>query len=240
MQINLRDVPFYYLNTDARTDRREHFERQLRGFKTERVNGTPSELLGDRKNLPFVMAPLGHAKVIERAVRGMGKTFQPFVLCEDDIAWTKPPGDGPVIVTAPDHADALYLGISRAACLSDANDYCYEIVRERSADFPHLQRIYNMLTAHAVLFLTFRHVLAYGQAMIESCAAQLPCDTISCKLFVHHEVFALGEPLFYQAGAVGGNEWETKIAWTDDGTVTSFFEPKQFYSVHPWSTLVFE
>lgn len=239
VQIDLRDVPFYYLNTDARVDRREHFEQQLRGFTHTRVDGTPSPLLGARRNTPFVLAPLGHAKVLERAVCGMGSTFKPFVLCEDDIAWRSPPADGPVVISAPDNADAVYLGISRAGCRPDANDYHYEILRKRCAEYPHLQRVYNMLTAHAVLFLSFRHVLAYGQAMIESCTGGLPCDTISCKLFVQHEVFAYGEPLFYQAGVVGGQEWETNIAWTDDGTVEDQDEAKRYYSVHPWSTLVF-
>jgi len=237
MQIDLRDVPFYYLNTDARPDRREHTLQQLCGFIHERVDGTPDPRLGVRKNRPFVLAPLGHAKVIERAVRGMGTTFKPFVLCEDDIAWTKPPSEGPVIVTAPDHADAVYLGISRAACRSDANSYCYDIVRERSAEFPHLQRIYNMLTAHAVLFLTFRHVLAYAQAMIESCASATPCDCISSRLLARHEVFAYGEPLFYQAEIVGGQEWETRIAWTDGGTVTDRLAAQRYHTVHPWTIM---
>lgn len=237
MQIDLRDVPFYYLNVDARTDRRQHIEQQLRGFIHARVDGTPDPRLGERKNHPFVLAPLGHAKVIERAVRGMGKTFEPFVLCEDDSAWTNLPSDGPVVVTAPDYADAVYLGISRAACRPDANDYCYDIIRERSVDFPHLQRIYNMLTAHAVLFLSFRHVLAYAQAMIESCASSTPCDCISNRLFASHEVFAYGEPLFYQAGAVGGQEWETRIAWTDAGTVMDRSAARSYHTVHPWTTM---
>lgn len=237
MRIDLRNVPFYYLNTDARVDRRAHIERQLQGFTHERVDGTPDSRLGTRKDQPCVLAPLGHAKVIERAVRGMGNTFTPFVLCEDDITWTNPPGSDPVLVIAPDYADAVYLGISRAACRPDANDYCYDIVRERSAGFPHLQRIYNMLTAHAVLFLSFRHVLAYAQAMIESCVSSTPCDCISNRLFARHEVFAYGEPLFFQDSAVGGREWETKIAWTDDGTVTDRRAARSYHNVHPWTTM---
>ncbi len=237
MNIDLRTVPFYYLNTDARADRRQHVERQLRGFVRTRVDGTPDPRLGDRRSAPFVLAPLGHAKVIERAVRYMGKTFEPFVLCEDDITWRTPPTDGPVLVTAPDYADAVYLGISRAACRPEVNDYCYDIIRERATDFPHLQRVYNMLTAHAVLFLTFRHVLAYAQAMIESCASSTPCDCLSSRLFTRHEVFAYGEPLFYQDGTVGGQEWETNIAWTDDGTVTDQLEALNCHGVHPWTVL---
>jgi hypothetical protein len=238
VQINLRDVPFYYLNIDARTDRRQHIEQQLRGFIHERVDGTPDPRLGERKNHPFVLAPLGHAKVIERAVRGMGKTFEPFVLCEDDITWRNGlPKDGPVLVTAPAHADAVYLGISRAACRADAKGYSYEIIRERTADFPHLQRIYNMLSAHAVLFLSFRHVLAYAQSMIESCASCVPCDCLSSQLFTRHEVFAYGEPMFYQDKAVGGQEWETNIAWTDDGTVTDQVEARNCHKAHSWTAM---
>ncbi len=238
MRINLRDVPFYYLNTDARPDRRQHVEKTLQGFTYERVDGTPDPRLGDaRKRQHFAMAPLGHAKVIEHAVRRMGPTFEPFVLCEDDITWTRPPGDRPVVVIAPHDADAVYLGISACAVRNDANDYCYDIIRERSQNYPHLQRIYNMLTAHAVLFLTFKHVLAYAQAMIESCATASPCDCLSSRLMTHHEVFALGEPLFYQDKNVGGQEEPTRIAWTDAGTVKGRPEARNCHNVHPWTVL---
>ena len=188
-----------------------------------------------------VLAPLGHAKVIERAVTRMPSgRFEPFVLMEDDVAWKSSLNlADPLTISFPDNADAVYLGISRAACRPDANDYHYEILRRRCAEYPHLQRVYNMLTAHAVLFLTFRHALAYTRAMIESCATREPCDTLSCKLAVRHEVFAYGEPLVYQAAAVGGQEWETNIAWTDDGTVSDQFDASRYYSVHPWSMLVF-
>ncbi len=236
MVINLRNVPFYYLNTDARLDRRQHVEQQLQGFIHERVDGTPGPRLGDRKRIPFVLAPLGHAKVIEHAVRRMGNVFEPFVLCEDDITWTKPPKENPMLFV-PDDADAVYLGISACAVRNDVNDYCYDIIREQSQDYPHLQRIYNMLTAHAVLFLTFKHVLAYAQAMIESCATAAPCDCLSSRLMAHHEVFALGEPLFYQDKNVGGQEEPTRISWTDAGTVHGRPEARNCHNVHPWTVL---
>jgi len=239
MQIDLRTVPFYWLN--GREHRREHMNTVLQGFRHERVDGTPPKLL-DNPDLR-VLAPLGHAKVIEHAVNRMTPgRFEPFVLMEDDVAWRTSPapaGPDPLTISFPDDADAVYLGISRAACRPDANDYHYEIMRRRCVEYPHLQRVYNMLTAHAVLFLTFRHALAYTRAMIESCSTREPCDTISCKLAVHHEVFALGEPLFYQTSVVGGQEWETRIAWTDDGTVSDQFDARRYYSVHPWSLLVF-
>lgn len=237
MKIDLRDVPFYYLNTDARPDRRQHVEQTLQGFIHERVDGTPSELLGERRRHHFAHAPLGHARVIERAVRRMGQVFEPFVLCEDDISWTKPPEERSAALFVPDDADAIYLGISACAVRHDVNDYCYDIVRERCKEYPHLQRIYNMLTAHAVLFLTFRHTLAYAQAMIESCASSTPCDTISSRLFPHHEVFALGEPWFYQDRRVGGQEEPTRIAWTDAGTIQGRPEARNCHNVHPWTVL---
>lgn len=233
MNIDLRNVPFFYLN--GRPDRRQHVEAQLRGFIHERVDGAPSPLLGDRKDLRL-LAPLGHARLIEHAVRRMGKTFEPFVLLEDDVAWRgAPPVDGPLVISAPDYADAVYLGISACGALADRHDYCHHLLRNRAPGFPHLQRIYNMLTAHAVLFLSFRHTMAYAQAMIESCATGEPCDALSCRLFAKHEVFALGEPLMYQKGELGGQEGPTNIAWPDGG-YTDAWEGRTCHKVHPFST----
>ncbi len=242
MEIDLRDVPFYWLNPDHRRDRREHMQQQLTGFRHERVDGTPSPFLVDSKRRQLVLAPLGHARVIEHAVNRMPPgRFEPFVLCEDDIAWRRAPAAGPVIVNAPDYADAVYLGISACACRADAADYCWHMIRKRSEAFPHLQRVYNMLTAHAVLFLSFRHAMAYAQAMVESCAAEIPCDTLSCRLFAKHEVFAFGEPLFYQAEVVGGQERPTNITWTDAGAgfdLADGLAARTWSKVHPYSTLL--
>lgn len=233
MQLDLRSVPFFYLN--GRADRRQHIEAILRGFIHERVDGTPSPLLGDRKDLRL-LAPLGHARLIEHAVRRMGKTFEPFVLLEDDVDWRGGmPPDGPLTVAFPDYSDAVYLGISACGALADRNDSCYHVLRNRTPGFPHLQRIYNMLSAHAVLFLSFRHTMAYAQAMIESCATGEPCDTLSCRLFAKHEVFALGEPLMYQKAALGGQEAPTNITWTDGGN-SDPYNGRACARVYPFST----
>lgn len=239
-QVNLRNLPFYWLNVDSRPDRALHMQAQLHGFINDRVDGSPSPLLQriDDGRQHFVGAPLGHARVIDYAVRRMGATFEPFVLCEDDIAWTVPPGPEPIVVDYPPDADAIYLGISACGTQPAVHDYHMEIVREQSATHPHLQRVYNMLTAHAVLFLSFRYTMAYFAAMIESCASRQPCDCISTRLSATHQVYALGEPIFYQHGAVGGQETMTKIAWQDKGTPEAASRGRNYNKIHPYSTLL--
>jgi len=244
VQVDLRRVPFYWLNTETRTDRRQHMIEQLRGFIHARVDGSPSPLLqklGDGRD-HFVGAPLGHARVIDYALRCMGNTFTPFVLCEDDIAWSTPPGAGPVTVEFPEHAAAVYLGISACGVRPDVNDYTMDIVREQSSNYPQLQRVYNMLTAHAVLFLSMRYTMAYFAAMIESCATREPCDCISARLMATHQVFALGRPLFYQHGGVGGQEAMTKIAWTDagHGGIGGAERGRMYHQMHPYCTLLID
>ncbi len=242
MQVDLRHIPFFWLNVDARPDRRQHMTDQLRDFVHERVDGSPSPLLQKRcdERDHYVGAPLGHARVIDHAIHRAGDTFEPFVLCEDDIAWSVPPNPGPVIVEFPRGAAAVYLGISACGVRPDANDYTMEIVRARSQEYPRLQRVYNMLTAHAVLFLSLRYAMAYFAAMIESCATREPCDCVSARLMAAHEVYALGEPLFYQHGAVGGQEAMTKIAWTDAGHGGVGRDGREYHQMHPYCTLLRE
>ncbi len=238
MRLDLRDVPVYWLS--GRPARRQHMLDQLRGFRHEPVDGTPSPLLGANPSLRL-LTPLGRAKVIEHAVNRMPRgQFKPFVLLEDDVAWRAGVPHGRVDLSFPDVADAIYLGISECAVHADVNDYCYDILRERSSSHPHLQRIYNMLSPHAVLFLSLRHTLAHAQAMIESCVTGAGCDTLSSRQFAKHEVFALGVPLFYQYAAVGGNEPPTNITWTNDthnGPIDRF-AARTYNRVHPYSTLL--
>src|SRR4051794_14623961 len=155
MRLDLRSVPFYYLNTPAREDRRAHMESRLRGFIHERIEGLAPSDGGDSR---LALGAVGHARGVDHAVRCMTGAFEPFVLLEDDIEWVEAPGET-MPIDVPDHADAVHVGISDCGCRPDVNSNGPHLIRWRSQVHPHLFRVYNMLSAHAVLFLSYRYCI---------------------------------------------------------------------------------
>jgi hypothetical protein len=241
MRLDLRNVPHYYLNTAARTDRRAHMENRLTGFIHERIEGPAPTGAGQSS---LVLGAVGHARVLEYAVRCMAGRFEPFVLLEDDVEWRQPPA-GPVLLEVPDHADAVHLGISECGCRHDENDFGAPVLRWRSLGHPHLHRVYNMLSTHAILFLSYRFCQAYSRAMMEASvlSQHTPTvwDTVANRLSAGYEVYALAEPLLHQFGPVGGQEGATKIVWTDDGAgldPRDRFPGRAYHAIRPCSGLL--
>jgi len=238
MRLDLRSIPFYYLNTPTRADRAAHMENRLRGFIHERIAGLAPTSAGGS---PLVFGAVGHARIVDHAVRCMDGAFEPFVLLEDDVEWFEPPGES-MPIEVPDHADAVHIGISDLGCMADKNSNGREVIRWRSQAHPHLFRVYNMLSAHAVLFLSYRYCVAYSRAMMEACvlSQHVPTvwDTISNRLSASHEVYALARPLLYQLAALGGQEEGTKVAWSGD--VACLDESRRFpgrvYHAVPFSS----
>jgi hypothetical protein len=173
----------------------------------------------------------------------MRGAFEPFILLEDDCSWRSPPHASRLKFDVPADADAVHIGVSNCGVLPDRDDFCMTVLRDQVATHPHLQRVYNMLSAHAVLFLSFRYCLAYAQAMVESCAAYSCCDCVSSRLMPQYNVLALAQPLFFQDSRVGGVEQTTNIVWEDARagfTGDSASSAKTYHQQHPYCVLAGE
>jgi hypothetical protein len=216
MKINLQEVEYYYLNTLDRRDRRDHVESMLDRFGLigHRIEGgTTDPSIKALQNYPLVLGCLGHIKAIDQAL--CSNPFRPFVILEDDVSVTASPG----IIEVPSLTDVVYLGVSNAGCQPDINVYCLDIKRTRSQKYKHLLRVYNMLSTHAILFVSLRYAMAYMRAMMEACILNIylrektSWDTISTRLSTLYNVYALDKPLFYQDASVGGQENVTLVNW---------------------------
>ncbi len=228
MTVNLKDLNWYFLNTDIRTDRRQHMEEILSRYnlKFQRVE---SPKYGNR----YTSGALGMAFMIKLGLSQ--KPFKPFIIMEDDCSWllddSDPNRDPKLEVEVPKDADVLHLGISNAFSLGHLRSCGALPLKKRHPEFKHLFRVYNMFSLHAVLVLTQRYCNAFFEKMVQAARAGFCWDTYSVVLQCQFNIYALERPLLYQDAKYGGQEKDTKVDWSkDQDTIPESFNPEKYYN----------
>ena len=134
MNLDLRKIPAVYINLLQDTGRNNDMKKLCKKCEFETViridaEYTPNSLAG---------CSISH-------YNALNEVDPPFILFEDDcsIKNFKP------IIEVPDDADAVYLGISSWGRMNSHSGPC---VQSESIGFC-MVRIYNMLSAHAILYI---------------------------------------------------------------------------------------
>lgn len=125
----------------------------------------------------------------------------PVLILEDDCditKWYNP------IIEIPDDADAVYLGTSVRGLIDDwkYHDYrTFPIWRNKPTllgDFGQVYKIKNMLSTHAILFVSKRYK-EYCMNLVEYRSIDdLPVDVIYAAGMKDYNIYATKEPFFYQ------------------------------------------
>ncbi len=230
--VKLADLPIYCLTTREREDRHRHIADQLRATMPRMFRG-PTEYRGLRN--PRLCGCIGYASALDRALRDMGRDFRPFLLIEDDVSRM-----GADLFTLPPDADALYLGITSSAMMLDHPRQRQELLAEPTAD-PKILRVLNLLTTHAIVYVSPVFAAAAQRACVEAAMRILaggeePWDCNIARLQPSHRVYALIEPMFYQDMRVGGWEHETRRS-LDRWRKPSAEEARAYFEARPVSGL---
>lgn len=211
MQVDLKTVPYYILTCAGRA---QHVKDTFHALHHTIVAGTtPTDETVPRDYLKtkLICGALGSAKTMLMAISA--QPFVPFVFCEDDVSFTS--WHPTCKITVPTNADGVMLGISKAGLqpntmLDGEPLYGYDI--------PHTDtnRVYNMLSTHAILFLTAAYATAHYGALMEAvthgvCGRERGWDTCTARLQLTYNVYALRAPVLYQNARVGGMEAETLL-----------------------------
>ena len=117
----------------------------------------------------------------------------PFIVLEEDVSLMR---DVPDSVHIPDGADAIYLGASQWG-LKNGKGGLHICVERRNGG---LYRVYNMLAAHAIMYLSRQYVefLIKGiEVFLEIPTNQ---DKMRAETIKYWNVYALATPVFYQTG----------------------------------------
>ena len=189
MNLDLREIPFYYINLDDAVERKTRTENHLKALGIKSVNRIPAI----RHNNGFA----GCARTVSDFLHQIPEG--PFVLIEDDIdvkRWDP-------IIEVPDDADALYLGISGWGRM---NGHSGPFVQWEQVD-DNLLRVYNMLSGHAIVYLSgewvemARRCCHHAGYLIESYY-----DVQIAEVQRFFNIYALDDPYFYQTSSDGNQK----------------------------------
>lgn len=183
MKINLLDIPVFYINMKKDVDKKKHIEKQLKdvGFK----NVTRIDAVEDKKNGKVGLSKSQH--------KALSQIPAPFIILEDDAD----PKQFKSVIEFPDDADAVYLGNSNWGFQSGHAGFYLKY--ERAPGYGNIFRIYNMLSSHAILYLSDEYV-SMCKRTTKYCAEKyaLPMDVPFAMIQRFFNVYALNEPAFIQ------------------------------------------
>jgi hypothetical protein len=165
---------------------------------------------------------LSHLKALRQA-----DPTRPTLVLEDDIAITE---DFAAVLTVPDDADAVYLGVSAygAVEMIDYIGFTGRLLADEASD--GLMRVYNLLAAHATVYLTERYRRAAIEAIVESIVDRdWDPDRGLAMIQADFNVYAVQHPAFYQAAAL---QTPSRAQSQEDATRV-VLEPSRIGAVEP-------
>lgn len=184
MKIKLTDIPAYYINLESQVDRGKQTHELLKNLHFKEIRRAP----GFRHEKHAVGVGLAHQNVLD----SLKKQSNPFIVFEDDIAVTHLDH----IIEVPDDADAIYLGVSKMGVVGDTHKEL--IIADRVDGYDGLYRIYNMLAAHAVLYINQDYVKSLAEETRRYVDLGKPVDIAMAKHMSKGKVYALDRPMFIQ------------------------------------------
>lgn len=143
---------------------------------------------------------------------------EPVFIIEDDLEFIENP---PMIYEIPNDADAVYFGISGGnfnfETQINEGDAKFEIINSKYA------RVLNMLSAHAIVYLSPNYKSFIAQALKETNTAN---DVEICKHQPKFNLIALCKPICWQSATLNNNwnwiEYITKVQINSTGRAIPF------------------
>jgi hypothetical protein len=141
----------------------------------------------------------------------LSATERPLLILEDDIGVSE---SFSAVIEAPADADAIYLGASiyGAADIVDYVGFTGLLAAEPAGE--DFFRVYNLLSTHAILYLSGAFRQAAAESILESLVDRdWEHDKGMVRLQERFVVYALRRPMFFQAAALqpGGGRHQEEV-----------------------------
>lgn len=196
MKININDISVGFINLDEHKDRLHKIESNLKALNFKSVTRIPG--------VKALTGPIGLAKAQQYALESLQL---PFILLEDDAE----PFDFRSEIVVPDDADAVYLGTSNWALQGKKVS---QFLRFSKTKYPGVYRIKNMLSTHAILYISE----AWKAEVISCCVSSqiepyLPIDINIANKQNTFNIYCLDSPMFVQG--IYKNSMSSASDWTN-------------------------
>ena len=187
--LDLREIPAIYINLDTDTERRERMESMLNEFGFKTIIRLPATQNQDR------LAACSHSHF-----NALREVDAPFIVFEDDCVCknTNP------IINIPDDSDAIYLVISSWGRMNGHSGPC--VYYEEVVDFPDVVRAYNMLGAHAILYLSKEYASLCSKISYHFYETSYHQDIGFAEVQKYYNVYSFNDPMFYQTSSNGTDQ----------------------------------
>jgi len=191
-KLNLQDIPVYIINLEQDTDKKEKILSvlTLAGFKN--INWHPG-VVAENKTV-------GVARSHNNLLKKLSNKDLPCLVLEDDVSIF----DLKTTIEIPLDADAYYLGNSSWGLYGGAGKKKISVQKIDDNTY----RIYNMLAAHAIVYLNKDYVRFLDQATSFNVSIKTNQDKARAETMKYWNVYSATRPMFYQNGR---HEAATKI-----------------------------
>lgn len=188
MNLDLRKIPAIYINLQRDNEKNEYMYDMLTELGFENIIRVEATEFPDRH---LAGCSTSH-------FNSLNEVDVPFIIFEDDC---RVKNFEPVI-EVPDDADAVYLGISSWGRM---NSHSGPFVQYEKVD-DKLLRVYNMLGAHAILYLSKEYASLCSKISIHASHTAEHQDIGFAEVQRYYNVYAFDEPFFYQTSSNGTDQ----------------------------------
>lgn len=182
MKLSLLDFPAYYINIDD--NKAAEMEKLLQSIGFKDITRFPGVKKDPKRE--------GIADSHRNMLSHLSSSSLPAIVFEDDVSIHKFHNT----IDVPDDADAIYLGNS---CFGLYNGIGRKKIAVQEVDKNNF-RIYNMLAAHAIVYLNKDYVDFLKQAIEFNISVKTNQDKARAETMKYWNVYARRQPMFYQNG----------------------------------------
>ena len=188
MNLDLRDIPSVYINVESDIEKNENMQSMLKKCGFKNIIRLNAERFPDR---PLAGCSLSHYNALH-------EVDAPFIIFEDDCRVKNFRPD----IEIPDDSDAIHLGISSWGRMNSHSGPC---VQSEEIGLG-LVRIYNMLSAHAILYLNEEFISMCRRISYQAYEIADYQDVGFAEIQKYFNVYAFDDPMFYQTSSNGTNQ----------------------------------
>lgn len=188
MEINITELPVFYINLDEKTERKENLEKILKKYHFKNVERFSAVKAGRR-----IGCSISHRDLLKHIIKN---DIYPCLILEDDVEIFEFRKN----IECPDDADAMYLGFSRYGFSHNKDEPFSQSLKIKELGEEY-HRVHNMLARHAIIHFNPEYDQACIDLMdkfIDNPAENVAGDASISKIHPDYKIYGLNVPIFYQ------------------------------------------